>query len=196
MIKTERKNSILLSAEELFADKGYFSTSIADIINHANIARGTFYLYFQSKKDIFDTLLDEFLLALDKAIFRIDISAGAPNPMAQLKENLMRIATLLYEHNNLTKIVLTYATGIDEDFDQKILSFYSNVYNLLETAISLGIQMEILRPCNPAIISKCFIGSIKEIALYFINNDLNSFTIEEVVDELIQLNFVGLMIQD
>lgn len=196
MIKTDRKISILQAAEELFADKGYFSTSIADIINHANIARGTFYIYFNSKKDIFDSLLEYFLISLDQSIFRINIAPGAPDPVLQLKDNLMRIATLLQEHRNLTKIVLTYATGIDEDFDNKISSFYAKVYDLLETAISLGIQMEILRPCNPVIISKYFIGSIKEIALFFINNDNNSISIEEVVDELIQLNFIGLLIQD
>jgi AcrR family transcriptional regulator len=47
----------LEAAEALFAEKGYFATSIVDITQAANVALGTFYLYFPSKLAIFQELV-------------------------------------------------------------------------------------------------------------------------------------------
>ncbi len=41
----------------MFAAKGYHGTRISDIIDAAGIARGTFYLYFESKSAIFLELI-------------------------------------------------------------------------------------------------------------------------------------------
>jgi len=49
----------LESAETLFAKKGYFDTSIVDITQAANVALGTFYLYFPSKLAIFQELVHQ-----------------------------------------------------------------------------------------------------------------------------------------
>ncbi|GMT50182.1 MAG: TetR family transcriptional regulator [bacterium] len=193
MVKLERKKSILLSAEELFAEKGFFSTSVADIIKHAGIARGTFYLYFDSKKTIFDALLDDLLASVNHAIKRIDIHAS-PDPLTQLKDNIMRIATLLNERRNLTKILLTYATGIDEDSDKKIRFFYQEILKLIESALTLGTEMAILRPCKAKLVAACILGSIKEVAYSFINMTNPIDDIEVVVDEIIQFALVGLLI--
>lgn len=55
-----RKNEILDAAENLFTTKGYNETSIIDIVETVNVAKGTFYYYFKSKEEI----LDEVLLRL------------------------------------------------------------------------------------------------------------------------------------
>jgi len=47
----------LEAAEDLFARKGYFDTSIVDITQAANVALGTFYVYFPSKLAIFQELV-------------------------------------------------------------------------------------------------------------------------------------------
>jgi len=43
--------------------QGYHRTNVADIIARARIARGTFYLYFQNKKDLFEELLEQASLS-------------------------------------------------------------------------------------------------------------------------------------
>ncbi|MDH4129629.1 MAG: TetR/AcrR family transcriptional regulator [Spirochaetota bacterium] len=195
MIKTDRRNSILSCAEEIFANKGYFATSISDIIQSASIARGTFYIYFDSKKAIFDALVDDLLYLIDNAIKRIDISNSATEPLEQLKDNMLRVASVLYDKSNLTKILLTYAKGIDSDFDQKIDSFYKMILHQIESAISLGMEMELIRICNPKIIASCILGSIKEVSHSLIFNSYSIEHIEEVVDEIIQFALTGLLIK-
>ena len=52
---TRRK--LLEAAEEVFADLGYHEASIVKITERAGIGLGTFYLYFDSKQQIFEELV-------------------------------------------------------------------------------------------------------------------------------------------
>lgn len=47
--RERRRRMVLDTALAVFSDKGYHQTRISDIIEAASIARGTFYLYFESK---------------------------------------------------------------------------------------------------------------------------------------------------
>ena len=49
--------SLLEAAEEVFAELGYHDASIVKITEAAGVGQGTFYLYFASKKDVFDELV-------------------------------------------------------------------------------------------------------------------------------------------
>jgi AcrR family transcriptional regulator len=53
----ETRTRLLEAAEEVFAELGYHDASVVKIAEAAGVAGGTFYLYFQSKKEIFDELV-------------------------------------------------------------------------------------------------------------------------------------------
>ena len=50
-------NKLLDAAEELFTSKGFHSTSISDICKRADTAVGTFYIYFDTKTDVYRYLM-------------------------------------------------------------------------------------------------------------------------------------------
>lgn len=53
-----RKNEILDASQELFFKKGYENTTIQDILDMLNIAKGTFYYYFKSKDELLSALVE------------------------------------------------------------------------------------------------------------------------------------------
>jgi len=53
--RTRRR--LLEAAEAVFAELGYHDASIVKITEAAGVGQGTFYLYFASKKDVFDELV-------------------------------------------------------------------------------------------------------------------------------------------
>lgn len=55
--KLQKERSLLDTAYELFTTKGIAKTSISDIAERANVAKGTFYLYFQDKYDLQNRLI-------------------------------------------------------------------------------------------------------------------------------------------
>ena len=56
-IINEKKQRLLDTAFSLFTDKGIKNTSIQDIVDNANVAKGTFYLYFKDKYELQDILI-------------------------------------------------------------------------------------------------------------------------------------------
>ncbi len=56
---TETRGRLLEAAEQIFADLGYHDASIVKITEAAGVAQGTFYLYFASKKEVFDEVVKD-----------------------------------------------------------------------------------------------------------------------------------------
>lgn len=192
MLKKNRREEILKAAIALFSLKGYHDTSISDIIEKAGIARGTFYLYFENKRQIFDSILDNLLLEIDHCIKKIEIGKDKPHPLDQLKANLTRIFTLLVENPELSRILLRHATGLDEESDQKITEFYDNLAYKIEEALKLGIKMGLIRGCNTRVVSRCILGSIKEVIEHstLVRRDISE--IITIVEEVLNFGIHGL----
>jgi AcrR family transcriptional regulator len=56
-----RREELLDAAQQLFIDKGVGATSIDDIANAAEVAKGTVYLYFPSKEALLHALQERFV---------------------------------------------------------------------------------------------------------------------------------------
>jgi AcrR family transcriptional regulator len=158
-----RRREVLAAASRLFAERGYHETSINDIIVEADIARGTFYLYFESKRAIFGELLDGFFATVAAAVRRIEVGEGAPAPLEQMQANVSRIFEVLAAERAMAKILIRGAVGIDEDFDRKISEFYGRVAALIRSGLHAGIEMGLVRPCDADLTAWCVLGSVKEL---------------------------------
>jgi len=66
--KQRRRDDILNTARLLFFEKGFRDTTIDDIARAAELARGTIYLYFENKEEIYATILEEGLDLLHSLI--------------------------------------------------------------------------------------------------------------------------------
>ena len=57
IIKKNKETRLLDTAFKLFTEKGLKDTSIQDIVDNADVGKGTFYLYFKDKYEIRDILI-------------------------------------------------------------------------------------------------------------------------------------------
>jgi AcrR family transcriptional regulator len=68
-----RRTAIVEAARAVFARKGFVRGIMDEIANEAGIAKGTVYLYFRSKKEIYRAVLDKDMEFLSKSTLeRID----------------------------------------------------------------------------------------------------------------------------
>lgn len=74
----------MAAAKAVFFEKGYFSTTIDEIARRADITKGTVYLYFKSKDDLYASLMlpdvDEFtqmLLNIERDVSAKKFKSGA-----------------------------------------------------------------------------------------------------------------------
>src|SRR5258707_4365951 len=69
LLSEGRHGKILLAARRIFARLGYSATNVEDIAKEAAMAKGTIYLYFKSKEEIFGAVLAHDVESLaDKTI--------------------------------------------------------------------------------------------------------------------------------
>lgn len=192
-LRQERSAQIQAVARELFAKRGYHETSIQDILDGAGIARGTFYLHFDSKRAIFDLLIDDFLVRLQSVLTPVDVRPGAPPPLLQLAQNLSRIISVLHDRRDLTRIILLLAEGLDAECDAKMAEFYSRVLALLDGAIERGQKLNLIRPCTPRIVAQAALGSLKEVMLqWIVRRDSTPDELHQVCHELLTYSLHGL----
>jgi AcrR family transcriptional regulator len=57
---TTRKEAILEAATNLFAERGFNETSMAEIAKATGVAQGTIFYHFNNKEELFLTILDDF----------------------------------------------------------------------------------------------------------------------------------------
>ena len=60
--KAQRRNAVLEAAEQFFLEVGYEAFSMSNLAKNIGIAKGTLYLYFETREDIFLTLYEQSLV--------------------------------------------------------------------------------------------------------------------------------------
>ena len=163
MGKPERRQQILNEAREVFARRGYHAAKIDDIVTAAGIARGTFYLYFDDKRAIFEEIVDRTIARLGMSIVRVDPHDAARSVADQVRENITRIVRILLEDRATTKILLSDALGVDPAFDRKLLSFYDEISNMLERSLHEGQELGVVGGGDVRLLSWLTIGALKEV---------------------------------
>jgi AcrR family transcriptional regulator len=101
----ERRRAILEAARTVFAQQGYASTVVEDIARQAEIGKGTLYLYFPSKEQIYLAALLEDTRRLDDET-RAAMGAGTNwrDKLRAYVEVRLRYAD---EHQDFVRIYLT-----------------------------------------------------------------------------------------
>lgn len=195
MVREQRREQVLDAAKAVFAKKGFHRSSIADIIQRAGIARGTFYLYFKNKRDIFDCLLDSLLEQVDQRIPTIEVGKGKPPPLEQLKTNLTRVTTLSLEEPALIQILFHHAMGLDKELDRKVQAFYEMLRGRIEGALTLGIKIGLVRPCPSQLVAYGVLGAMKEVMGQLASNRIAPPDLKTVVEGLLEFGLHGVLVE-
>ncbi len=160
-LREARREQLLEASRRVFARQGYGATSIQDLLEEAEVARGTFYQHFRGKRAVFDSLLEGFVDRLAGGIVRVDVTSRVPAG-EQLRSNVERIMDLLWDNADLTRILLREAKGVDADLMERIEDFDDRVLAMIEGSLRTGLDLGIVRPGPVRPRAVFVLGAIKE----------------------------------
>jgi len=160
--RIERRRAILEAAMRVFRAKGYHQASVHDIIDEARIARGTFYLYFNSKQELFGELVADFLQTVRGQVKRISLQKGDPEPLDQLHANFRRVVTTVLAHDDVATIILRHPLGFDEESGAKVNLFFEQVLQMIGEALRVGQTLGVLRECDIHIVAAASLGGLRD----------------------------------
>lgn len=195
-LREGRRQQVLAAARRLFGEKGYHAASVSDVIEAAGIARGTFYLYFESKRAIFDEILDALFVDLKGCMKRIETGPGAPPFMEQLNENLENVFSVLLGDPHTSQILTRTGMGIDADFDRKLMEFYGAVSGLIVRALGSGMSLGVLRKHDPEITAQFIMGGVRQVVFQVgIQPPGKRPSVPALVSELLRFSLEGLLVR-
>jgi AcrR family transcriptional regulator len=180
MDKKARRQVLLQAARDVFASKGYHDAKVDDICALANVAKGTYYLYFKDKRAVLEELVDGLFARIATAILRVDV---ARDVAGQIQHNIRAIVAVFLDDPALTRILLSYAAGLDPAFVKKIGSFYAGVRTLLRSALEEGQKMGIVAEGDADFFASVSLGIVKEVLLEASTSE-RPRPREEIVDSL------------
>lgn len=102
--KLETRRNILRSAFELFAIHGFEGTTVGDIAERADVAKGTVFNYFPHKTSFLLAAHREWMARLEEDLGPVD--SWEASAVAQLRRVLDYLADLCIEQRELSRMII------------------------------------------------------------------------------------------
>lgn len=152
-----RRQQLVAAARVVFARKGYHAASVSDIVTEAAVARGTFYNYFEGKRDAFQAVLDGVMEQVNRGVVPIDLEQPVP---PQVRANLVNLLSVLNE--DVCRLLFAEAPGIDAEGDAALRGFYGFAIGRIGRALRKGQAIGLVREGDVEVRARCLLGLVKE----------------------------------
>lgn len=146
----DKKERLLKHAFKLFTKKGVKETSIQEIVDNAEVAKGTFYIYFKDKYEIRDVLIAE----KSKKLFNDALKALRKSDVNTLTEQVIFIVNHVIDALTKNTLLLKFISknlswGIYNQAVQKIYENDANMENGVRNLFLKGIEENNVKLKNP-----------------------------------------------
>ncbi len=147
--KDARPGELAAAALELFVERGFAATRLDDVAKRAGVSKGTLYLYFDSKEDLFKAVIREgYVAPIAEAEHLLLDWDGTSADL--IREILLRwwLQVGATTQAGMTKLIIAEAGNFPE-----LAKFYHDeviqrVHALFERAIQRGVERGEFRPVN------------------------------------------------
>ncbi len=175
--KLNRRNEILEAARKVFAEKGYETATVDDVANAAELSKGTIYLYFKSKSDLFLSTME---MGMRQVIsnFTDAIADNGDDPIAGIREIIYRQLVFCDENIDMFKIVASESFHVEihsemnknNGFKKRATNDMLENTKLLADYIQKGIDMGIFKKLNPKDAAFALLSIIRGFAFHWITD--------------------------
>lgn len=146
--RQQLRADIIQAAFEEFAAQGYHQTAIADIARRLGIGHGTFYRYFENKRDILEQVITDVMARIMGALAE-ENAPGAATSLADYREQIDRISRrltgILSESPAMGRLLLLEATSIDADMTERVLNLMDWAGQLTAAYMENGVRLGYFR---------------------------------------------------
>jgi len=193
----ERREHIMEASAEVFSRKGYRMASVSDIVDEAGIGRGTFYLYFDSKREIFLELIEAFFRGYAKLLeenhnrLKEAFERGG-QVLWTWRGNMLRFLEYHLENPFLTNIVYREAIGRDEDFSARVDELSNLARDKLVDEFQMMYDRGMMRECDVEVVTSIVMGS----AIYLVMEHLlekGDVDVEKLADMMVEYHIRALI---
>ena len=167
-----RRRQLVDAATTTFARLGYRAAAISDIIQAAGVARGTFYLYFEGKAQVFMAIADDFYDRLEQAVEMDDPASSRPDPVdgrSALRASFFRWFEFFHLNRDAAAVILREAPAIDPRFDRGIGELRRTAHTHIASLFRRFQERLLVRATlSPDIVAHLQLGMFDELVKTFV----------------------------
>ncbi len=186
----DKYHRILEAAVKVFAEQGFFQSTISQIAKEAGVADGTIYLYFKNKDDI----LTQFFSYKTKLVFdrfKEAVEEG-PNAIEKLKNLIRKHLEEFQRDRNMAVVYQTETHQTTRMAEYQIKEMSKKYLDIISEIVEQGQQEgSIRRNLYLGLVKRLILGSVDEV----INTWLHSkkkYDLVSMADPLVELFIEGL----
>jgi AcrR family transcriptional regulator len=158
-----KRDRIIAAALRLFARQPYQEVTMDSVARLAAVAKGTLYLYFDSKEALYLGILTD---GFEKAT-----QNNADDPQAEVAERLHRAIANSIEfydsHRDFLQLLATEEPRIAAARSRVIQEFRQRGFDFFSSLIEEGMARGVFRRADPRVAALTIIGAIRSLLLYY-----------------------------
>jgi AcrR family transcriptional regulator len=141
--REQRRNAILNAARKLFLEKGFKHVTVENIARKAELSKGSVYLYFSSKEEIYTQILLNDIDKFNRKSSQI-FQNGKPAAVLVMDFACIYVDFFLNDRE-LFRIMMTFMLhteelNLTEAVNQHIIDVTNNTVKIIETILQHGID--------------------------------------------------------
>lgn len=182
------REKIISSATELFSDRGYAETSIADIANYAKISKETIYVHFKNKEELFMECADIVFHNMYNNVWQ-EIK-DEKNIVERSKKRARAFIASFPKWITMMNLVRSLSVGNNPTFREKFNNVLSQMINPLSSDYEIFKRENNVNKKTDSAIAGYFIMGMAEYGAMLIERGL--CTEEEAIDYVTTIIMQGL----
>ena len=135
------------------------------IVKASGSSTGSFYFYFRNKEDVFAAALERFGERVAEAL-NAAIAASGEKPLEQMRAAVERLVLFMAENPDEARILIVESSGLGARLEQIRRGIVDSHARSVEKALSQ--LRSILPPLDPALIARCWVGSVYESVYHWL----------------------------
>lgn len=157
-----KRRQIVATAASMFVSQPYHKVRLDDVAAAAGVGKGTLYVYFQSKEQLYFSIIsDGIAMLLERLNEQLAVDhAGA---LHRLKTIVGEVVHFAHAHPQLFEMMKTGNVPADNPHwnEQR-----ENLFKLIEQTIRAGVETGELRDENPALTARFIPGLVRSAKLF------------------------------
>src|SRR5690554_3572893 len=143
----QTRNKIYESAEQLFNQHGFENVNVNDIVKHADVAKGSFYVHFESKDALIETLIVNYVKKVD-ANYKtyLDSLPSDLSPHEVFLSLISKIADVITDSIGYENMKILYRIQLgNERPTEAAMSYNRELYRIFHDVVQKGIEQGVFR---------------------------------------------------
>ncbi|RPF74390.1 MAG: TetR/AcrR family transcriptional regulator [Rickettsiales bacterium TMED289] len=178
----DKKNAILMAAVKVLTTKGYYSSTMDDIVDEAEISKGAIYHYFSSKKDVYLAVIEMWENQTQEMLAPVAVAKSSKEGIRDLFKLFVKQLEIDGSFFNCLPTLWAIARH-DNDFKKSMQRVYNRFQKFIELIILKGIENKEFVKLDPKIASLSLILNIEGI-FYFNIFESKHVDAESYIDQI------------